>query len=36
MRSERRLAGAVDAEHADLGVRIERQVDVLQNLAVAG
>jgi len=24
---------AVDAEHADLGVRIERQVDVLQNLA---
>ena len=32
---QRRLAGAVDAEHADLGVRIERQVDVLQDLAVA-
>ena len=33
---QRRLAGAVDAEHTDLGVGIERQVDVLQNLAVAG
>ena len=32
---QRRLAGAVDAEHADLGVRVERQVDVLQDLAVA-
>ena len=32
---QRRLAGAVDAEHADLGVGIERQVDVLQNLPVA-
>ena len=32
---QRRLAGAVDAEHADLGVRIELQVDVLQHLAVA-
>ena len=32
---QRRLAGAVDAEHADLGVGIERQVDVLQDLAVA-
>ena len=31
-----RLARAVDAEHADLGVRVERQVDVLQNLAVVG
>ena len=29
---QRRLAGAVDAEHADLGVRVERQVDVLQHL----
>ena len=33
---QRRLAGAVDAEHADLGVGIERQVDVLQNLPVPG
>ena len=32
---QRRLAGAVDAEHADLGVGIERQIDVLQDLAVA-
>ena len=32
---QRRLAGAVDAEHADLGVRIERQVDVFEHLAVA-
>ena len=32
---QRRFAGAVDAEHADLGVGIERQVDVLQDLAVA-
>ncbi len=32
---QRRLAGAVDAEHADLGIGIERQVDVLQDLAVA-
>ena len=31
---QRRLAGAVDAEHADLGVRVERQVDVLQDLPV--
>jgi hypothetical protein len=30
-----RLAGAVDTEHADLGVRIERQVDVLQDLPVS-
>ena len=29
---QRRLAGAVDAEHADLGVRVERQVDVIQDL----
>ena len=29
---QRRLAGAVDAEHADLGVRVERKVDVLQDL----
>ena len=27
-----RLAGAVDAEHADLGVRVERQMDVIQHL----
>ena len=32
---QRRLAGAVDAEHADLGVGIERQIDVLEHLAVA-
>ncbi len=29
---QRRLAGTVDPEHADLGVRVERQVDVLQDL----
>ena len=29
---ERRLARTVDAEHADLGVRVERQVDVIQDL----
>ncbi len=29
---QRRLAGAVDAEHADLGVRVERQMDVIQHL----
>ena len=28
-----RFTGAVDAEHADLGVRIERQMDVIQHLA---
>ena len=33
---QRRLARAVDAEHADLGVRIEGEVDVLQNLLAAG
>ncbi len=32
---QRRLARAVDAEHADLGVRIERQMDVFEHLAVA-
>ena len=32
---QRRLAGAVDAEHADLGVRVKSQTDVIQNLAVA-
>ena len=31
---QRRFAGAVDAEHADLGVRIERQMDVIEHLAV--
>ena len=29
---QRRLAGAVDAEHADLGVGVERQVDVIEHL----
>jgi hypothetical protein len=29
-----RFAGAVDAENADLGVRIERQMDVVEHLAV--
>ena len=33
---QRRFAGAVDAEHADLGVGIERQMDVIEHLAVAG
>ena len=32
---QRRLARAVDPEHADLGVRIERQMDVFEHLAVA-
>ena len=27
-----RLAGAVDAEHADLGVGVERQMDVIEHL----
>jgi hypothetical protein len=35
MRSRVDFAGAVDAQHADLGVRVERQVDVLEHLAVA-
>ena len=30
-----RLARAIDPEHADLGIGVERQVDVLQNLPVA-
>ena len=29
---QRRFAGAVDAEHADLGVRVERQMDVIEHL----
>ncbi len=33
---QRRFTGTVDAEHADLGVRIERQMDVIEHLAVAG
>ena len=33
---QRRFAGAVDAEHADLGVRVEGEVDVLQDLLAAG
>ena len=32
---ERRLAGAVDAENADFGVRVEGEIDVLQNLLAA-
>ncbi len=32
---QRGLARAVDAEHTDLGVRIERQIDVLENLPIA-
>ena len=31
---ERRLPGAVRAEHADLGARVERQIDPLQHLLV--
>ena len=33
---ERRLAGAVDAENADLGVRIEGEMDIVQDLLAAG
>src|SRR6478735_7999581 len=33
---QRRFTGAVDAEHADLGVGIKRQMDVIEYLAVAG
>jgi hypothetical protein len=32
---QRRLAGAIDAEHADFGIRVERQIDVFQDLSVA-
>src|SRR5262249_42087720 len=32
---QRRLAGAIDAQHADFGIRVERQIDALQDLAVA-
>ena len=32
---KRRLTGAVDAEHADLGIRIEGQVDIIQDLLAA-
>ena len=32
---QRRLAGAVRAEHADLGVGVEGEMDVVQHLAVA-
>ena len=32
---QRGFAGAVDAEHPDLGIGIEGQIDVLQDLAVA-
>src|SRR6266481_2404644 len=31
-----RFAGAVDAEHADLGVGIKRQMNVIEHLAIAG
>ena len=30
---QRRFAGAVDAEHADLGVGVERQMDVIEHLS---
>ena len=33
---QRRLAGAVDAEHADLGVRVEGEMDVVEDLLAAG
>ena len=33
---KRRFARAVDPEHADLGVRIEGEVDILENLLAAG
>ena len=32
---QRRLARAVDAEHADLRIRVEREVDVIEHLPVA-
>ena len=36
IREQRRLARAVDAEHADLGVRVEAQMDVIEHFAVSG
>ena len=33
---QRRFAGAVDTKHPDLGIGIERQIDVLQDFPVAG
>ena len=33
---ERRFAGAVDAENADLGIGVEGEIDVLQHLLAAG
>ncbi len=33
---KRRFARAVDAEHADLGVRVEGEIDVVQDLLAAG
>jgi hypothetical protein len=33
---QRRFAGAVDAEHADLGRRVERQMHVLEHFLAAG
>ena len=35
-RKQRRLARAVDADHADLGVGIEGELDVLEHLLAAG
>jgi hypothetical protein len=32
---QRRFTGTVDAEHADLGIGIERQMDIIEHLAVA-
>ncbi len=33
---KRRFAGAIDAEHADLGVGIEGEIDILQDFLAAG
>jgi len=35
-RNKGRLAGTVDAQNADLGVWIERQIDVLQTFRCPG
>ena len=32
---QRRLAGAVDTQHPDLGIGVKRQMDVIEHLAVA-
>jgi len=33
---QRRFAGAVDAEHADLGVRVKGEMHVVEHLLAAG